>query len=147
MTTGRRPRLLALQGSDGTVGWALSAANGRQLATGALSYRGDTELRAAIRELLMERAALRYLQHQDRRRLWVWAAYLPLRSTRPSAQDTVPVARSARGYLRRDQCRQGMDTFRASLHQLDRLLRQPGSELAVDGGWTTGPTVRYVMGQ
>jgi 3alpha(or 20beta)-hydroxysteroid dehydrogenase len=22
-----------------------------------------------------------------------------------------------------------------------------GAELAVDGGWTTGPTVRYVMGQ
>jgi 3alpha(or 20beta)-hydroxysteroid dehydrogenase len=22
-----------------------------------------------------------------------------------------------------------------------------GAELAVDGGWTTGPTVKYVMGQ
>ncbi|MGK4583973.1 hypothetical protein [Kitasatospora sp. HPMI-4] len=128
MTDGRRPRLLALQGPDHTVGWALCAANGRQLATAARRYRGERELRAALRELLMERAALRYTLNQDERRLWMWAAYLPLRSTRPGADDAPPVARSARGYLRRDQCRRGMETFRTSLQQIDRRLRCAGAE-------------------
>ncbi|TWG02097.1 hypothetical protein FHX80_11498 [Streptomyces brevispora] len=29
----------------------------------------------------------------------------------------------------------------------DRTVVITGAELAVDGGWTAGPTVKYVMGQ
>lgn len=127
----RGPRLLAVMGVDHRVGWSLAAGNGRQLAVSARHYRNEAELLSALREVLIERAALRYSVTQDPARAWCWAAFLPPRSTRPSAGDDEPVARSARGYLRRDQCRQGMESFRLGLHVLERELRSAGR----DGRW------------
>ncbi|MEV4615007.1 hypothetical protein AB0K43_20780 [Kitasatospora sp. NPDC049258] len=126
VTAARRPRLLATQGADGTVGWTLSAANGRRLACSARPYRAEEELLSSLRELLVERAALRYQLAQGGPHLWVWTACLPVRSTRPGAEGPEPIARSARGYLRRDQCRQGIESFRAALQQLEYGLRLPG---------------------
>ncbi|MDH6112045.1 hypothetical protein P3T36_004978 [Kitasatospora sp. MAP12-15] len=122
----RGPRLLAVQGSDRRVGWSLAAGNGRQLAVSARMYRGEVELATALRELMIERAALRYALTQDAARAWRWSAFLPPRSTRPGSGVEEPVARSARGYLRRDQCRQGLESFRAGLHSLERELKSTG---------------------
>ncbi|MFE2910109.1 hypothetical protein [Kitasatospora indigofera] len=122
----RAPRLLTVHGADRGVGWAMRAANGRQLAVGARSYRGEAELSTAIRQLLIERAALRCTVGQSEARLWVWTAYLPPRSTRPGAEEAEPIARSARGYLRRDQCQGGVDSFLAALQALGRELRRTG---------------------
>ncbi|WP_157536397.1 hypothetical protein [Kitasatospora mediocidica] len=127
----RGPRLLAVQGADRRVGWALAAGNGRQLAVSARMYRGESELSSALRELLIERAALRYALTQDQTRSWRWSAFLPPRSTRPGPGAEEPVARSARGYLRRDQCRQGLESFRSGLQALERELRSAG----VPGRW------------
>ncbi len=124
----RGPRLLAVQGADRRVGWSLAAGNGRQLAVSGRLYRDEAELLAVLRELLIERAALRYSVAQDPARTWCWAAFLPPRSTRPGPAAEEPVARSARGYLRRDQCRQGMNSFRDGLHVLERELRTVGRE-------------------
>ncbi|MER8187005.1 hypothetical protein [Kitasatospora sp. NPDC094015] len=126
MSAQRRPRLLATQGADGAVGWTLSAANGRRLATSVRPYRSEEELLAGVRELLVERAALRYQLAQGGPHLWVWTACLPPRSTRPGADGPELIARSARGYLRRDQCRQGIGSFRTALQQLEYALRVPG---------------------
>ncbi|MFE0464995.1 hypothetical protein ACFW1A_37650 [Kitasatospora sp. NPDC058965] len=128
---GRGPRLLAVQGAGRLVGWSLAAGNGRQLAVSARLYRSEAELVLGLRELLIERASLRYVFGQDSARAWGWAAYLPPRSTRPDPAAEGPVARSARGYLRRDQCRQGVAGFRAGLGALERELRSGGQ----DGRW------------
>ncbi|MFI9270122.1 hypothetical protein ACIGXM_05330 [Kitasatospora sp. NPDC052896] len=130
----RGPRLLAVQGADRKVGWSLAAGNGRRLAVSARFYRGELELVAALRELLIERGSLRYTLSQDQGRAWRWSAYLPPRSTRPGPGIDDPVARSARGYLRRDQCQQGVASFRAGLQLLEndwRMAGRPGG----DGRW------------
>jgi hypothetical protein len=129
--SGRGPRLLAVQGAGRLVGWSLAAGNGRQLAVSGRLYRSEHELVAALRELLIERASLRYAFGQDAGRAWSWSAYLPPRTTRPAPVTEEPVARSARGYLRRDQCRQGVVSFRAGLNALERELRA-GRQ---DGRW------------
>jgi hypothetical protein len=127
----RGPRLLAVQGAGRLVGWSLAAGNGRQLAVSARLYRSEAELVAALRQLLIERASLRYSFGQDAMRAWSWSAYLPPRSTRLDPPNDEPVARSARGYLRRDQCRQGVVSFKTGLNALERELRTGGQ----DGRW------------
>ncbi|WP_371480278.1 hypothetical protein [Kitasatospora sp. NBC_00315] len=127
-TEPRGPRLLTVRGAERGVGWALRAANGRQLAVGARAYRNEEELSEAVRRLLIERAALRCSVGQSDGRLWVWTAYLPALSTRPGAADAGPIARSARGYLRRDQCQGGVDSFVAGLQQIGRELRRAGRD-------------------
>ncbi|MFJ8039638.1 hypothetical protein ACIRBX_03870 [Kitasatospora sp. NPDC096147] len=115
---GRRgPRLVTVRLAAGRIGWLLAAANGRQLARSATAFRTEEELDAAVRQLLMERATLRFLVQQDGDRSWGWSAVLPARGggARPGGG---PVARSARGYLRQDQCRQGMASFQAMLEEL-----------------------------
>ncbi|GAA1965397.1 hypothetical protein [Kitasatospora viridis] len=124
----RGPRLLAVQGAGRLVGWSLAAGNGRQLAVSSRLYRNEVELVAALRELLIERGSLRFAFSQDQTRAWGWAAFLPPRSTRPGPLAEEPVARSARGYLRRDQCRQGVASFRTGLNALERELRTSGGE-------------------
>ncbi|MGW6915489.1 hypothetical protein ACWGB8_16960 [Kitasatospora sp. NPDC054939] len=124
----RGPKLLTVR-SNGCVGWALRAANGRQLGVGVRSYRDDRELADAVRELLIERAALRCTLGQGEGRLWIWTAYLPVRSTRPGGAE--PVARSARGYLRRDQCRAGVESFLAGLRWVGEESRKGRRPLAL----------------
>ncbi|WP_380277786.1 hypothetical protein [Kitasatospora purpeofusca] len=125
----RGPRLLTVPVGDRSLSWALRAANGRQLGVGVRTYRGEAELAEAVRELIIERAALRCTVGQSEARLWVWTAYLPVRSTRPGAADAAgPVARSARGYLRRDQCQAGVTGFLAGLQRLGQELRRPGRD-------------------
>ncbi|MFI9330541.1 hypothetical protein ACIGZJ_23730 [Kitasatospora sp. NPDC052868] len=121
---GRGPRLLTLPAADRCLCWALRAANGRQLGVGVRAYRSEAELAQAVRELIIERAALRCTVGQSEGRLWVWTAYLPVRSTR--AGEAVPVARSARGYLRRDQCQAGVEGFLAGLQWIGQELRRGG---------------------
>ncbi|MFF7453602.1 hypothetical protein [Kitasatospora sp. NPDC008115] len=130
MSTDRRgPRLLTVPVGDRALSWTLRAANGRQLGVGVRTYRGEAELAEAVRELIIERAALRCAVGQSEARLWVWTAYLPLRTTRPGAADAAgPVARSARGYLRRDQCQAGVTGFLAGLQRLGQDLRRPGRD-------------------
>ncbi len=122
----RVPRLLTVRSGDTGIHWALRAANGRQLAVGARGYRSDAELSNAVRQLLIERAALRCTVGQSDTRLWVWTAYLPPRSTRPGGGEAEPIARSARGYLRRDQCRGGVESFLAGLRQIGGERRRTG---------------------
>ncbi|MFE6869927.1 hypothetical protein ACFVFS_25640 [Kitasatospora sp. NPDC057692] len=125
----RGPRLLTVPVGDRSLSWALRAANGRQLGVGVRTYRGEAELAEAVRELIIERAALRCAVGQSEARLWVWTAYLPVRTTRPGAADAAgPVARSARGYLRRDQCQAGVTGFLAGLQRLGQDLRRPGRD-------------------
>ncbi|MER7703331.1 hypothetical protein ABTX81_10565 [Kitasatospora sp. NPDC097605] len=130
MSTDRRgPRLLTVPVGDRALSWTLRAANGRQLGVGVRTYRGEAELAEAVRELIIERAALRCTVGQSEARLWVWTAYLPVRTTRPGAADAAgPVARSARGYLRRDQCQAGVTGFLAGLQRLGQDLRRPGRD-------------------
>ncbi|MEV6977607.1 hypothetical protein [Kitasatospora sp. NPDC093806] len=126
----RGPRLLTVPAGDRSLGWALRAANGRQLGVGVRTYRGEAELAEAVRELIIERAALRCTVGQSEARLWVWTAYLPVRTTRRGAAGDAPgpVARSARGYLRRDQCQAGVTGFLAGLQRLGQDLRRPGRD-------------------
>ncbi|MEU6972079.1 hypothetical protein AB0A71_31035 [Kitasatospora aureofaciens] len=132
MTAERRgPRLLIVPAADRCLTWTLRAANGRPLGVGVRTYRSEEELVEAVRELIIERAALRCSTAQSEGRQWVWSAYLPVRSTRPGAAPTVPVARSARGYLRRDQCQAGAEGFLAGLRWLGQELRRSGR----DGRW------------
>ncbi|GAA1169490.1 uncharacterized protein YegP (UPF0339 family) [Kitasatospora gansuensis] len=119
----RGPRLLTVRLGGGRVGWLLAAGNGRQLARSAVTYRSEAELDEAVRQLLVERAALRYLVQQGGDRSWGWSALLPVRSTGQAAGEAV--ARSARGYLRQDQCRQGLASFQAMLQHL-RAVRGAG---------------------
>ncbi|MFF8770047.1 hypothetical protein [Kitasatospora sp. NPDC015120] len=126
---GRGPRLLTVPVGDRSLSWALRAANGRQLGVGVRTYRGEAELADAVRELIIERAALRCTVGQSEARLWVWTAYLPVRTTRPGAAEAAgPVARSARGYLRRDQCQAGVTGFLAGLQRLGHDLRRSGRD-------------------
>ncbi|MED7950646.1 hypothetical protein ACFVYP_11680 [Kitasatospora sp. NPDC058201] len=128
----RGPKLLTVPAGDRCLGWALRAANGRQLGVGVRTYRSEAELADALRELIIERTVLRCTVGQSDARLWVWTAYLPVRTTRPGAADAAgPVARSARGYLRRDQCQAGVEGFRAGLQHLGQELRRLGR----DGTW------------
>ncbi|GAA2793261.1 hypothetical protein RMN57_20720 [Kitasatospora sp. CM 4170] len=122
----RGPRLLILPAADRCVGWTLRAANGRQLGSGVRTYRSEDELAEAVRELIIERAVLRCTVAQSDGRLWVWTAHLPVRSTRPGAGEAVPVARSARGYLRRDQCQAGVEAFLTGLQWIGQELRRGG---------------------
>ncbi|MFB7613205.1 hypothetical protein [Kitasatospora sp. NPDC056181] len=122
----RGPRLLIVPAPDRRVGWALRAANGRQLGVGVRTYRDEDELVDAVRELVIERAALRCTVGQSEARLWGWTAHLPLLSTRPGAGEGGPVARSARGYLRRDQCQAGVEGFLSGLRWIGRELRGGG---------------------
>ncbi|MEU3571466.1 hypothetical protein AB0E96_24020 [Kitasatospora sp. NPDC036755] len=124
----RGPRLLTVPAADRCLGWVLRAANGRPLGVGVRSYRSEEELAEAVRVLLIERAALRCSVGQSEGRQWVWAAYLPVRSTRPGTADAVPVARSARGYLRRDQCQAGIEGFLAGLQWVGQELRRSGRD-------------------
>ncbi|MER5863050.1 hypothetical protein [Kitasatospora sp. NPDC002040] len=119
----RGPRLVTVRLGGGRIGWLLAAANGRQLARSAVTYRSEAELDAALGQLLVERAALRYLVQQDGDRAWGWSALLPSRTTGRVMGEAV--ARSARGYLRQDQCRQGMASFQAMLQHL-RAVRGAG---------------------
>lgn len=125
---GRVARLVPTMGADGKVGWSLVAANGRQIAKAGRTYRDEQELKLCIRELLAERAALRFSFAQADSRLWQWTAHLPVRSTRPGVDDARPIARSARGYLRRDQCVQSLHGFRRSVEQVYQRQRLTGSE-------------------
>ncbi|MFC5667393.1 hypothetical protein ACFP3U_31050 [Kitasatospora misakiensis] len=125
----RGPRLLGVPVGDRSLSWALRAANGRQLGVGVRTYRTEAELAEAVRELIIERAALRCTVGQSEARLWVWTAYLPVRTTRPGAAGAAgPVARSARGYLRRDQCQAGVAGFLAGLQRLGQESRRPGRD-------------------
>ncbi|MFF4384113.1 hypothetical protein [Kitasatospora sp. NPDC001547] len=124
----RGPRLLIVPAADRCLGWALRAANGRPLGVGVRTYRNEEELAEAVRELLIERAALRCSVGQSEGRQWAWTAYLPVRSTRPGAADAVPVARSARGYLRRDQCQAGVEGFLAGLRWVGQESRRSGRD-------------------
>ncbi|MEV4561091.1 hypothetical protein AB0K51_29410 [Kitasatospora sp. NPDC049285] len=124
---GRGPRLVPVRGTDGRVGWSMVAANGRRLATAARMYRSDRELSTALGELVAERSALRFVLSQQEDRLWVWTAFLPARSTRAGSGGGEAIARSARGYLRRDQCRQGVEGFRQGVEHVQRRWRQNGS--------------------
>ncbi|WP_285736624.1 hypothetical protein [Kitasatospora phosalacinea] len=124
--TGRGPRLVPVRGADGRVGWSLVAANGRRLASAVRAYRSDRELAAGIGELLAERAVLRFVLSQREDRLWVWTAHLPARTTRAGAGGGEAVARSARGYLRRDQCRQSVTAFLQGADHVQRLRRLGG---------------------
>ncbi|MER8099646.1 hypothetical protein [Kitasatospora sp. NPDC094016] len=128
---GRGPRLLIVPAPERCLGWALRAANGRPLGVGVRTYRSEEELAEAVRVLLIERAALRCSVAQSEGRQWVWSAYLPARSTRRSAVEPAPVARSARGYLRRDQCQAGAEGFLSGLQWVGQELRRGGR----DGRW------------
>ncbi|MFJ5229041.1 hypothetical protein ACIQBJ_03980 [Kitasatospora sp. NPDC088391] len=121
--TGRGPRLVPLRGPDGRAGWSLVAANGRRLAVSVRAYRSDRELAYGVGELLAERAVLRFVLSQREDRLWVWTAHLPPRTTRPGAGGGEAVARSARGYLRRDQCRQSVVGFQQAVEHVRRAGR------------------------
>ncbi|MEU4118280.1 hypothetical protein AB0F71_27775 [Kitasatospora sp. NPDC028055] len=127
----RGPRLLIVPAADRCVGWALRSANGRPLGVGVRTYRSEEELADAVRELIIERAALRCSTVQAEGRQWVWSAHLPVRTTRPGAAPAVPVARSARGYLRRDQCQAGVEGFLAGLQWVGQEWRRSGR----DGRW------------
>ncbi|MEU5388235.1 hypothetical protein ACWEPB_36395 [Kitasatospora cineracea] len=133
---GRGPRLVPVRGADGRVGWSLVAANGRRLASAVRAYRNDRELAAGIGELLAERAALRFVLGQREDRLWVWTAHLPARTTRAGAGGGEAIARSARGYLRRDQCRQSVTAFLQGADHVQRLRRLGGGGGSVlPSGW------------
>ncbi|MEU9076260.1 hypothetical protein ACFYUY_29410 [Kitasatospora sp. NPDC004745] len=124
----RGPRLLIVPAPDRCLGWALRAANGRPLGVGVRTYRSEEELAEAVRELLIERAALRCSVVQSEGRQWAWSAHLPVRSTRRAAVEPAPVARSARGYLRRDQCQAGVEGFLAGLQWLGQESRRAGRD-------------------
>ncbi|MFC8720502.1 hypothetical protein [Kitasatospora sp. NPDC057198] len=123
---GRGPRLVPVRAADGRVGWSLVAANGRRLASAVRAYRSDRELASGIGELLAERAVLRFVLSQREDRLWIWTAHLPARTTRAGAGGGEAIARSARGYLRRDQCRQSVAAFLQGADHLQRLRRLAG---------------------
>jgi hypothetical protein len=109
--------VMVVEERGGRVGWALLAANGRLLGRSLPTYRSCVELSAAFRELLADRRSLTISFGRDDARLtWSWIATLPVRST----GDTVgqAVARSGRGYLRKDQCRSGAAGFVRALAEL-----------------------------
>lgn len=102
--------LMVRSARGGDLTWVLLAANGRPLARSATAFRTDEALSAAWRELVADREVLAIRLGRDRDAPdWWWTAALPARSTGPAAG--VVVARSARGYLRPDQCRSGASGF------------------------------------
>ncbi|SEL03529.1 hypothetical protein SAMN05414137_10579 [Streptacidiphilus jiangxiensis] len=108
------PRVVTVRGTGAQMTWTLLAANGRPLATSAHLFAGAEELAAALRELHADRRELRFgLMQPPSGRAWHWTAYLPAR--RSDSQQRQAVARSARGYLRMDQCRRGAEGFTAAL--------------------------------
>lgn len=131
----RRPRLLAWceagagpEAGRGGSGWSLVAGNGREFARSASLYRTDGELGEALRELWADRRALHYLVLKSQGRFWSWTAHLPGRSS--GVREGAAIARSARTYLRQDQCRMGMAGFPDALEQVrrtdwDALLKGP----------------------
>lgn len=118
-------RLVPVQGVARRVGWLLLAANGRPVAGSSRTYRDEDALDRAVRELLIGRNSLNFTVARDEAHTWWWTAFLPARSTAAAAE---PVARSGRGYLRRDQCDDGTVTFVATLNQL-RAGRPPRTDL------------------
>ncbi|GAA2066376.1 hypothetical protein GCM10009839_92710 [Catenulispora yoronensis] len=128
------PAALVVRAADGgDLTWVLMAANGRPLARSAGAYRSDEALTAAWRELVADRADLSIRLSRDGPGPdWWWTATLPARSTgrvgrvgrlgRVGAAGLV-VARSARGYLRPDQCRGGASGFVSALAGFARRVR------------------------
>jgi hypothetical protein len=111
-------------GEDGELTWVLLAANGRPLARSAGAYRSGEALDAAWRELVADRDALSIRLGRDGDGPdWWWSAALPARVTGAGAGPGVVVARSARGYLRPDQCRGGATGFLNALSGFARRSR------------------------
>lgn len=109
-------------GGDGELTWVLLAANGRPLARSAAAYRSEEALDAAWRELVADREALSIrLGRGDPG--WWWSAALPVRVTGTGMSAGVVVARSARGYLRPDQCRGNASGFLNALSGFARRGR------------------------
>ncbi|ACU76492.1 hypothetical protein Caci_7668 [Catenulispora acidiphila DSM 44928] len=126
--------LVVRSAQDGELTWVLLAANGRPLARSASAYRTDEALVAAWRELVVDRDALSIRLGRDGSGPdWWWTAALPARSTGgPGGRgrrggtgpgDGAVVARSARGYLRPDQCRSGASGFLSALSGFSSRLR------------------------
>jgi hypothetical protein len=119
--------LMVRAARGGDLSWVLLAANGRPLARSASVFRSDKALAAAWRELVADRAVLNIRLGRDGDGPdWWWTATLPARSTRRSATGAgagVVVARSARGYLRPDQCRGGASGFVTALSGFARRPR------------------------
>jgi hypothetical protein len=116
--------LVVRTAGGGDLTWVLLAANGRPLARSASAFRSDDALAAAWRELVADRDALsirlgRVGDGVD----WWWTATLPARSTGGGPAAGVVVARSARGYLRPDQCRGGASGFLNALSGFARRGR------------------------
>ena len=107
------PRTVVVRpGGEGELIWVLLAANGRPLARSAGAYRSDEALDAAWRELVADREALSIRLARDGDGPdWWWSAALPVRVTGTGMSAGRVVARSARGYLRPDQCRGGATGF------------------------------------
>ncbi|MBS2532062.1 hypothetical protein KGQ20_04695 [Catenulispora sp. NF23] len=106
--------LVVSSADDGELTWVLLAANGRPLARSANVYRSDEALDAAWRELVADRDALSIRLGRDGPDWW-WTATLPVRVVGAGMSAGRVVARSARGYLRPDQCRGGAIGFRNAL--------------------------------
>ncbi|GAA1970691.1 hypothetical protein GCM10009838_32330 [Catenulispora subtropica] len=125
----------AAEGGDLT--WVLLAANGRPLARSAAAFRTDEALAAAWRELVADRAALNIRLGRDGTGPdWWWTATLPARSVGAgvgTATAGVVVARSARGYLRPDQCRGGASGFISALSGFARRVGERGASRATAG--------------
>jgi len=118
------PGALVVRGGDGELVWVLLAANGRPLARSAGAYRSDEALDAAWRELVADRDALSIRLGRDADGPdWWWSAALPVRVTGTGMSAGVIVARSARGYLRPDQCRGGATGFLNALSGFARGRR------------------------
>ncbi|MEY9925448.1 hypothetical protein ABH926_000068 [Catenulispora sp. GP43] len=116
--------LMVRAGGDGELTWVLMAANGRPLARSAAAYRSDEALDAAWRELVADREALSIrLGRAGDGPDWWWSAALPVRVTGTGMSAGVVVARSARGYLRPDQCRGGASGFLNALSGFARRGR------------------------
>src|SRR2546429_416761 len=115
---GERPLPLACQGEQradrGHLGPGLLRAGGGSAGLrAAAALRSAEGLAAAWRELVAERAELSIRLARDGAGPdWWWSATLPVRGAAAVRGTRVPgtgvgVARSARGYLRPDQCRGG----------------------------------------
>jgi hypothetical protein len=124
------PAALVVRAADrGDLTWILMAANGRPLARSAAAFRSSEALAAAWRELVAERAELSIRLARDGAGPdWWWSATLPVRGAAAVRGTRVPgtgvvVARSARGYLRPDQCRGGASGFVSALAGFARRPR------------------------
>jgi len=114
--------LVVRSARGGDLTWVLLAANGRPLARSVSAFRSDEALSAAWRELVADREVLSIrLGREGDGPDWWWTATLPARSTGPATG--VVAARSARGYLRPDQCRGGASGFINALSGFARRSR------------------------